>query len=147
MPDLSATGPGGVKVTAKMIVNPHELESWSRAFLTRNATALSGQLLLAAKAEAPVRTGRLRNAIKEAPLSFQGFKVEGGIEIDLADVPYAGYVRWGTRPHVIRARNAKALHFQMGGRDVFCKSVNHPGTKPNYFMERAVGRVARSLPQ
>lgn len=146
MPDLSATGPGGSRVTAKLIVNHAEFQSWTRAFLTRNVNSISGQLLYVAKALAPVKTGRLRNAIKPAPLRFIGpSKVEGGIEIDKNDVPYAGYVRWGTRPHLIRARRAKALRFEIQGKEIFAKQVHHPGTKPNYFMERAVDRVARSI--
>jgi len=146
VPDLSSTGPGGTRVTAKLIVNHAEFQAWNRAFLTRNVNAISGQLLLTAKAMAPVKTGRLRNAIKPSPTRFTGAsKVEGGIEIDKAEVPYAGYVRWGTRPHVIRARRAKALRFEIQGREIFAKSVHHPGTKPNYFMERAVSKVAQSL--
>jgi hypothetical protein len=45
------------------------------------------------------------------------------------------YIIEGTRPHVIRARNAQALHFYWAkmGQDVFFKSVQHPGTKPNDF--------------
>lgn len=95
-----------------------------------------------AKVEAPVRTGRLRDSIRVSPIRWVGlFKAEGKVE---ATVPYAVFVHEGTRPHVIRARNAKALHFQMHGRDVFCKSVHHPGTKPNPFMMRAATKVVAS---
>lgn len=40
----------------------------------------------------------------------------------------------GTEPHVIRPRRKKALAFQVGGRTVIVKSVNHPGTKGTHFM-------------
>ena len=52
--------------------------------------------------------------------------------------PATLYVVRGTRPHVIIA-HGKALKFKgHGGRTVFRKRVNHPGNKPNNFMERAV---------
>lgn len=34
----------------------------------------------------------------------------------------------GTRPHVIRPRRAKVLRFVVGGRVVYARKVNHPGT-------------------
>jgi hypothetical protein len=52
--------------------------------------------------------------------------------------PAVRFVLDGTRPHVIRPRRAKALRFDMGGRTVFAKRVNHPGTKPNNFMAEAL---------
>lgn len=136
------------KVTAKMILNPYELKSWSRVFLRRKNEEFSSKLVAAAKQEAPRRSGRLAAHIKPSPVRFTGpYRAEGGAEIDTREVPYAGFVRWGTRPHVIRARRAPALRFYWDkvGRVVFFKSVNHPGTKPNPFMERALSRVARNV--
>jgi hypothetical protein len=66
-----------------------------------------------------------------------------------------GYVDQGTRPHVIRPKNAKALHFFPGyvpktqpgmevsgkggysgdSQEVFSKGVNHPGTEPRHIVE------------
>lgn len=34
-----------------------------------------------------------------------------------------------TKPHEIRPRRAEALHFVIGGKDVFAKVVHHPGSK------------------
>lgn len=146
--DVSATGPGGTRVTAKVILNPAEAQRWSRVFITNKNRELSDKLLRAAREEAPVKTGRLRANLRVEPFRMTGpYKGEGGVGVSLADVPYAGYVRWGTRPHVIRARRAKFLRFYWPkvGRVVFFKKVNHPGTKPNYFLERALNRVAREL--
>lgn len=147
--DLSSTGPGGTRVTAKVILNRHEVESWSRKFITNKQRGLGRRLVRYAKAEAPVKTGRLRDNIKPAPFKMTSpFKGQGGITIDKAAVPYAGYVRWGTRPHVIRCRRpAYALHFywNRAGGWVFFDHVNHPGTKPNTFMERALNKLARDL--
>lgn len=147
--DLSVTGPGGTTVTAKVVLNTREAEQWSRAFITNRGSTINDRLVAAAKAEAPVKTGRLRDNIKAMPFKMTGpHKGEGGVGIDKQAVPYAGYVRWGTRPHVIRCRRpAYALHFywKKVGAWVFFDKVNHPGTKPNYFLERAVDKVARRL--
>lgn len=62
---------------------------------------------------------------------------------------YARYVTNFTRPHIIRARNAKFLRFVgRGGRIVFTKSVKHPGNRGKFdFMHpahRASGMYLRA---
>lgn len=52
--------------------------------------------------------------------------------------PATGYVIGGTRPHQIRPVRAKALRFTVNGRVVFAQLVNHPGTKPNDFLSKAL---------
>lgn len=52
--------------------------------------------------------------------------------------PATLFVIKGTRKHKIRPRRAQALRFKIGGRTVFAKVVNHPGTKPNDFMTKAL---------
>ena len=52
-------------------------------------------------------------------------------------VSYGIFVRGGTRPHDIFVRDAKALHFFMGGKEVFATHVHHPGNKPNNYPDRA----------
>jgi hypothetical protein len=49
---------------------------------------------------------------------------------------YAPFVEFGTPPHVIVPKNAKALYWPGAQHPV--RKVNHPGTKPNQFMERIV---------
>jgi hypothetical protein len=49
---------------------------------------------------------------------------------------YAPFVEFGTKPHTILPKNAEALYWP--GADHPVKRVNHPGTKPNAFMERIV---------
>ncbi|MFH8577113.1 hypothetical protein [Streptomyces zaomyceticus] len=68
--------------------------------------------------------------IEEGPRGLQG--------VITCDHPAVRYVLDGTRPHVIRPRNAKALRFDMGGRIVFAKKVNHPGTRANNFLGEAL---------
>jgi len=44
-------------------------------------------------------------------------------------------LEYGTRPHEITPKKAKALRFVVDGKTVYAKSVEHPGTRP-YGMVR-----------
>lgn len=75
------------------------------------------------------------------------------------------YLEYGTRPHIIRPRNARVLRFPakgvpttLGGRVrtsaarklgngafVFAKVVHHPGTKPQPFMVPGAQRALESV--
>jgi len=78
---------------------------------------------------APVDTGNLRNTIK--------YEVHHDtVEISMPN--YAYHVEFGTRPHIIRAKNAKALHWKKGGHDFFAKVVHHPGSEPQPFIRNAI---------
>jgi hypothetical protein len=49
---------------------------------------------------------------------------------------YARFVEFGTLPHRIMAKDAQALYWP--GADHPVKSVQHPGTKANPYMERII---------
>lgn len=90
--------------------------------------------------EAPRKTGKLKMSIKPF------FKRLTQLEARIAPtVDYAIYVHEGTRAHEIRPKNAKVLAFKIGGRMVFTKKVNHPGTKPNRFMKRGLEKSRAKL--
>lgn len=63
--------------------------------------------------------------------------------------PHAPYVFGPTRPHVIRPRSARVLAFPSGagggGKIVFARRVNHPGTRANDVIGRTVARVERPI--
>ncbi len=59
--------------------------------------------------------------------------------------PYAAAIDKGSRPHIIAARRAQALRFEVGGRILFRKWVRHPGTKPTHFLWFATVRGFESL--
>lgn len=88
-----------------------------------------------------MRTGRLRSSIKADPPRV--FTLRPSVTIG-SNVEYAEWVHDGTRPHTIRPRRAKALRFVVGGRVVYAKVVDHPGTKPRPFLDRALREVSRS---
>jgi phage gpG-like protein len=83
---------------------------------------LSGEVL-------NVRTGDLRRSIaskvEQSPHAVIGKVYSSG------DVKYAAIHEFGgqTKAHVIEAVNGKALAFMAGGKQVFAKRVNHPGSK------------------
>ena len=86
------------------------------------------------KMEAPVKTGRLRSSIRSRINPFHGI-VEPTVD-------YAIYVHEGTKAHTIKPVRKQALYWK--GADHPVKSVRHPGTKANPFMERG---AEKSEPQ
>lgn len=40
----------------------------------------------------------------------------------------------GTKPHVIVPKRAAVLRFSAGGRVIYTRKVNHPGTRPNRYL-------------
>lgn len=82
-----------------------------------------------ARQETPVRTGKLKKSFRShyRPIVAKIYPTE----------KYAIFVHEGTKPHTIEPRTAESLRFKIGNRWVFAKRVEHPGTKPNKFMDRA----------
>ena len=80
----------------------------------------------AARSKAPKRTGYLASQISSV--------VEGDSAAIYAKAPYSAYVEFGTRPHLIQPRRAKALRFEVGGEEVFATRVQHPGTAPQPYL-------------
>ena len=81
---------------------------------------------------APWRSGFLAMSIIKS--------VEGNTAKVGPTASYAPFVSLGTAPHVIMPRAAKVLAFPGGnlGGVVFAKRVQHPGTRPNPYIENAV---------
>lgn len=65
-------------------------------------------------------------------VGVDGDKLKGKTGTD-----YSPYVVYGTRPHKITAKGKK-LKFYVGNNIVYKKSVNHPGSRPNDFISKAV---------
>jgi hypothetical protein len=88
--------------------------------------------------EAPVgqdeNSGRLRDSIREPAIEAGAGRVA---MTWTSDVPYAGFVIEGTSPHPIYPVNVRALHWD----GIFAAHVQHPGTAPNPFPERAIDRL------
>lgn len=85
--------------------------------------------------EAPYRSGALMRG-------HYVLRINNGYQLKVRDVPYAGMVFFGTKPHLIQPKNPKGfLVFPgRGGKMMFTKLVRHPGTKPNKWLDRAAAR-------
>lgn len=105
----------------------------------REGDAAARQVVNRAKVLCPVDTGRLRASIRLERRSLLGLRMRWTVG---SDVEYAAMVNDGTRPHKIRPKNAKALRFVVGGRVVYARVVNHPGTKAQPFLDRALREVS-----
>lgn len=123
------------KLRRNLTNHPYLIGGPVRDFLTRAAVAVHGE----AVSEAPVDTGRLRSshawAVEAAPIP--NFARVG------VNVAYGRFVHDGTRAHVITPSRKRAL-FWPGARHPVA-SVNHPGTAPNPWLERALRQAAGAV--
>ena len=85
------------------------------------------------KKEAPYKQGRLKRSIRVDTRIEKKFSIITGY-YDEGIAPHGDYILFGTPPHEIRAKNAKALKTPYG----YFKKVEHPGTKANDFLGRGL---------
>lgn len=124
---------------ARVRLDRAALNRTMRGASRRELEIAARQVMNRAKVLAPVDTGRLRASIRiesRRTFTFRSVYTVG------SDVSYAPMVHDGTRPHVIRPKRAQALRFRVGGRIVYAKVVNHPGTRARPFLDRALREVA-----
>lgn len=96
------------------------------------------QVVNRAKVLAPVDTGRLRASIEGRLNRTWTLRPQFTVG---SNVEYAQMVHDGTRPHIIRPRNARSLRFVVGGQVVYARVVHHPGTRARPFLDRALREV------
>ena len=72
-----------------------------------------------------VKTGHLRRGITTDIGNME-------VTVHTSNIKYARGVEEGTRPHVIRAKNKKALYWKGAKHPV--KSVRHPGSRAKPFL-------------
>ncbi|CUU80055.1 HK97 gp10 family phage protein [Campylobacter hyointestinalis] len=85
-----------------------------------------------AKKIAPYKTGNLKKDIQVISVNDKSVTI-GNTKL----APYAKFVYFGTKPHIIKVKKAKALANKKSGL-VFGKKVNHPGTKANPYLKNAL---------
>lgn len=73
--------------------------------------------------------------------------IPGGREVghDGQRAPHAIFVQLGTRPHVIRPKNKKALRWASGGKFFFAGKVNHPGYRGDAYLINAATLAVRQF--
>ncbi len=92
------------------------------------------------------RSGALRDSIN--PYREDAGDVLMGGAGGGAGLDYAKALEFGSRPHEILPVRAKFLRFEVDGRVVFARKVNHPGNRPfrymrDSFQENAQEGIAR----
>ena len=87
---------------------------------------------------APYRTGRFARRIFMLRRGWAHYVIGTPVE-------YAPFVEFGTRPHLILPRRARALRFVVDHMLVFAKRVEHPGTKPQRVFARSIDVLRDSL--
>lgn len=114
-------------------------------FADSDARARAGRVLDAAQREAPVgKTGALRRGLRrEQSRDVRGRWTTGWDVVSTA--PHTLYVVKGTRPHRIEGNPLLAFFWPKVGRNVVFRSVQHPGTKANDFLTRALRAARRSV--
>lgn len=104
-----------------------------RNFVFRVASGIR----LKAKKCAPIRSGNLKKDI-------QVFEHSDYFTIgNSALAPYAKFVHFGTKPHIIKPKNKKALA-NVKSAQFFGKRVQHPGSKANPYLFRALHEYLKS---
>lgn len=108
------------------------LQARAMSAVTAAVVESAEHLTAAAQAASGVDTGTQRAGIHVADVTVGGLTVSARVQTGGESSGYSIYNHEGTRAHVIRPRNGKALAFN----GVVVRSVNHPGTAPSKFLER-----------
>lgn len=91
----------------------------------------------------------IANSISQRASNALSLEKSGFMKVDLVwdfrsedGAPIHFFLEYGTKPHIIVAKGAifggkSVLHWKSsGGKSIFAKSVNHPGTKPRNIIEQ-----------
>lgn len=95
----------------------------------------------AAYATAPDDTGYLKSQLRVARSREGTGRYAAGWEVQ-SNAPYSLFVIKGTRPHTITGNPLLGFFWPKVGQFVVFHSVQHPGTRANNFLSRAL-RAAR----
>ncbi|MGG5333742.1 hypothetical protein [Enterococcus sp. AZ163] len=95
------------------------------------------------------KTGALSDAAEKEKIGDASYLVginEGKLMADERNAGNVNYVApyyYGSPPHIIRAKNGKALHWRVKGKDYYAKLVRHPGNKPHNFIQDTLDRMRK----
>lgn len=128
---------GLVNITQQNRLAP--MDNQIREATTRSIRDLINAALSHLQRITPSRTGALKTSYRK-----RFFQLAGRIT---TDKDYIKHVELGTKPHEILPRFASALRFEIGGRTIFAKRVQHPGTRPQRIVRRTVRFIKQKIPQ
>lgn len=108
--------------------------------LQANMEALQGKIVSDKLEGNPIKshTHKLAGSVRVVDAEVKENVITAGVQAGGGVAPYAKFLEYGTGPHDIFPRNAKALRFLMGAEVVFRMQVHHPGTPAFHFMTNAI---------
>ena len=120
-------------MTVTVVFRPAEIDTLLNSpagTVGRHLAAVGHKIMIAAKQQVGVDTGRLKNSIHMRHFrSGVGQLIEVGSSLN-----YALLHHEGTRPHLITPNRAQVLRFSAGSRVIYTHQVKHPGTRPNRYL-------------
>ncbi len=91
-------------------------------------------------------TGALRQSLRNTKAATARDPFRRRVFHDPQRAPHAIFVNFGTKPHVIKPKDKKALRWVgPDGRFRFAKQVNHPGYRGDAYMVRAATEAVKSF--
>lgn len=95
------------------------------------------------------QTGALSDAVEIEKIGEASYLVginEGKLIADERNAGHVNYVEpyyYGSKPHIIRAKNGGMLRFVKDGKVIYRKVVRHPGNKPHNFIKDTLDRMKK----
>lgn len=127
-----------LKTRVEVTTNQAQAQRVFVRFADQDAKRRATKMLKAAQSEAPVgKTGALRAGIRMTQSRDIRGRWAAGYDVT-SNAPHTLFVIKGTRPHKITGNPLLAFFWPAVGRFVVFRSVNHPGTKANDFLTRAL---------
>lgn len=146
--------PAEFKITGDkaLLKKLNRLKGSTRKKVMRQAVAAAVRpIRSAAKSEAPVEFGVLKKRLTVKVKAYKSGNVFGMVSVSneakdeatgRRPSKYLHLVTLGTKPHEIKVKQARelvAVNKKTGDVRKFGPRVNHPGAKPNDFLQRAIG--------
>jgi hypothetical protein len=132
-----------VKVTTR--IDRNKLMAGRNSPVGRIMAAYAGFATIAAKQVQRERITR-RTGRYERGFSSRYIPDGNGGRVQLTNsAPQARILEKGSKPHVIRPRAKSVLRFEVGGRIVYTRRVQHPGTRPYNILRDGARRAGRQF--
>jgi len=121
-------------MTVKVVFNKPAMDEMLKSpsgMVGRYLAERARRIVIAAKMQAGIKTGRLKNSIH---MRHMRGGPAGQYLMVGSNLHYALLHHEGTKPHLIVPNRSTVLRFSSGGRVIYTHAVRHPGTRPNRYL-------------
>ena len=121
-------------MTVKVVFNKPAMDEMLKSpsgMVGRYLAERARRIVIAAKMQAGMKTGRLKNSIH---MRHMRGGPAGQYVMVGSNLHYALLHHEGTKPHLIVPNRSTVLRFSSGGRVIYTHAVRHPGTRPNRYL-------------